>query len=118
MAQDIGVGSRADHPDGAHFAVELSIQVLCAIDNPLIAEYVCGGTLSDLGLLRSAIRPSGGRLASYKMQVHHTGAEGAAGEPAASGRCTFHATELQHLLGLLGSAPVFKSGVVHCSRRC
>lgn len=50
-------------PMAPHFAVELSIQVLCTIDNPLIAEYVYGGTLSDLGLLRSAIRPSRGRLA-------------------------------------------------------
>lgn len=31
------------------------------------------------------------------------------GEPAARGRCTFNATELKQLLG---SAPVFKGGVV------
>ncbi len=43
-----------------HFLIELSLPVLCAIPNPLIAEYVMGGTLSDLGLLAQPYVPRDG----------------------------------------------------------
>ncbi len=53
-----------------HFLVELSIQVLCALSNPLIAEYVMGGTLTDLGLLTEPIVPHDGFISPPEAPGH------------------------------------------------
>lgn len=53
-----------------HFLVELSVPVLCAIPNGLIAEYVMGGTLSDLGLLAEPLVPRDGFISPPEAAGH------------------------------------------------
>ena len=43
-----------------HVVYELSVSLLCAVQNGLIAEMVSGGSVSELGLLVETIRPEDG----------------------------------------------------------
>jgi L-alanine-DL-glutamate epimerase-like enolase superfamily enzyme len=43
-----------------HVVYELSVSLLCAVQNGLIAEMVSGGSVSELGLLVEPIRPEDG----------------------------------------------------------
>jgi L-alanine-DL-glutamate epimerase-like enolase superfamily enzyme len=44
-----------NRPIAPHFLSELSVHLLCAIPNGLILENVTGGSLAELGLVRSSV---------------------------------------------------------------
>jgi L-alanine-DL-glutamate epimerase-like enolase superfamily enzyme len=57
-------------PVAPHYVAELTVGALCAVPNALVLEWVRGGTLTELGVLREPLRIEGGIAYPYERPGH------------------------------------------------
>jgi L-alanine-DL-glutamate epimerase-like enolase superfamily enzyme len=65
-----GLASAFHRQVAPHYVAELTVGALCAVPNALVLEWVRGGTLTELGAIRTPLRVDGGFAYPYEQAGH------------------------------------------------